>query len=438
MESLPRAHWRGCVGGRRDSYVRRLRRDSPRSGRPSWSHARRPYVFGVLRSPPTARTPLVFEFVRTGSTPATCTASTNPVDFDATTGAFSIEVPITCPTGGGRAFFNGDPVTYTVRLGSTSGELLTTTPLPVTPVPYARFADQAGVNNDCPAGYLREPEAGLSSDVRLCVRRRAGGGLAYDQVVRVGTGAAAFWIDRYEAMVTAEPEARGSELGGFTGIDDYGDTFPDNGQWTAPRYAFSLSVPPGRVPSRFITWFQASEACAVSGKRLPTGEEWLRAANGTADSSPGCNISTRAPRNPGGGAGCRSRWGAEDMVGNLFEWTAEWYASVRLANSLQRNTVPQIVVPPDGGGTFVISSIAPEPLANWPATGGSSYRDDGTTGVVSAAFTGPSMRVDGVPSAAIRGGAWDSNDQAGIFAFDVNYAPSMSNEHFGFRCVIPR
>jgi len=164
---------------------------------------------GVLGPPlPSTDTPLVFEFVRTGVTPATCSAQTSPVRFDRTTGAFSIEVPITCPMGGGRAFFNGDPVTYTVRLGSASGELLTPTPVSVTPVPYARFADQAGVNNDCPAGYLRATDATFVEPMRLCQRKRSDG-TVYDEVVRVGTGGAAFWIDRYEASIWRVPD--GSE-----------------------------------------------------------------------------------------------------------------------------------------------------------------------------------------------------------------------------------
>src|SRR5262245_59538894 len=40
-------------------------------------------------------------------------------------------------------------------------------------------------------------------------------------------------------------------------------------------YAVSLS---SEFPSGFITWFQAQEACANAGKRLPTSAEWQAGA----------------------------------------------------------------------------------------------------------------------------------------------------------------
>lgn len=389
---------------------------------------------GVLRSPPSIATPLVFEFIRTGVTPATCSVTTTPVTFDPT-GAFSVEVPITCPLGGGQAFFNGDPVTYTVHLGSASGDLLTPTPVPVTPVPYARFADQAGVNNDCPAGYALASDTAFTGDMRLCQRKRADGTTVYDDVVRVGTGAAAFWIDRYEALVTAGPEGQGPEFGGYTATDDYGDVFPDNGQWTTRRYAVSTALPSGRTPSRFITWFQADAACRASGKRLPTGSEWLAAARGTPD--PGvsdgaggrCRTMSDSPRAPGlasatgttAGVRCVSAWGAEDMIGNLSEWTDEWYSGA--GSALSFTTTPAI------NPTYVLNPTSASP---WP----SGFGDDLTRNVNSYVSNGPS-NVSGIPAAATRGGAWDSGPGAGVFALFLFRGPSDAGATLGFRCVVP-
>ncbi len=84
--------------------------------------------------------------------------------------------------------------------------------------------------------------------------------------------------------------------------------------------AYAVSIP-GVLPSTCVSWFQANELCALSGKRLLRNDEWQRAATGTPD--PGtdngttdCNISTAGtPVNTGSRASCKSVWRAFDMVG---------------------------------------------------------------------------------------------------------------------------
>jgi formylglycine-generating enzyme required for sulfatase activity len=111
----------------------------------------------------------------------------------------------------------------------------------------------------------------------------------------------------------------------------YPPTFPVDGNWTAPVYAASV---PGVKPSRCISWFQAEQACALSDKRLPTNQEWQRAAAGTPD--PGasddnatqCEVGLDAGLNDlvptGSRSACKSSWGAFDMVGNVHERVADW------------------------------------------------------------------------------------------------------------------
>lgn len=92
---------------------------------------------------------------------------------------------------------------------------------------------------------------------------------------------------------------------------------------------FAVSIP-GVTPSHFVTWAQAQQAALNSGKRLLTNAEWQGAAAGTPD--PGtddgttdCNISAAgAIVDTGSRSSCVSRFGAFDMVGNLFEWVADW------------------------------------------------------------------------------------------------------------------
>ena len=119
--------------------------------------------------------------------------------------------------------------------------------------------------------------------------------------------------------------------GGGTQLGVAGDNYTpctDNGQNCANDiYAVSLA---GETPAAYITWFQAQEACANAGKRLPTSAEWQVGANGTPDPGPDngttdCNTaSTFAVSLTGSRSACVSSRGAFDMVGNLFEWVADW------------------------------------------------------------------------------------------------------------------
>src|SRR4029450_8542148 len=104
--------------------------------------------------------------------------------------------------------------------------------------------------------------------------------------------------------------------------DDY-DPCANNGQNCANDiYAVSL---PAEIPSTFITWFQAQEACANAGKRLPTSAEWQGGANGTPDPGPDngttdCNTaSDGGPSLTGARRSCVSARGAFGMVGKSAE-----------------------------------------------------------------------------------------------------------------------
>jgi hypothetical protein len=143
------------------------------------------------------------------------------------------------------------------------------------------------------------------------------GNNATDRMVAAG----AVCIDRYEASVWSQPNG-GTQYG--VSADDY--PCGDDGQDCDNIYARSVA---GVPPSRFISYFQAQQALANAGKRLPTSAEWQQAVAGTPDpgASPGsedCNTSSSGPEVTGERTNCISTYGANDMVGNLGEHTADW------------------------------------------------------------------------------------------------------------------
>lgn len=244
-------------------------------------------------------------------------------------------------------------------------------------------------NRDCPTGYARDATA---TTIVLCKK-------GPDEVVKVGTGATAIWVDRYEASVWDGADATGTQFGANSA--DYPSTFPASGRWTAPLFAVAKV---GAKPAANLTWFQANAACRASGKRLLVGSEWVAAAMGTPETSPQCNMGGNTTVLPAGGSPqCASAWGAQDMVGNLWEWTDEWYPGVGDASTTGASSWPAGF----GGSTANISS---------------KVNDVGLTA--------------GLPAGALRGGS-SRDPGAGAFALLLDSSPARTHPYLGFRCVIP-
>lgn len=175
--------------------------------------------------------------------------------------------------------------------------------------------------------------------------------------------------------------------------DDYDPACPDNAGGCTSLYAVSLA---GVAPARNLTWFQAEAACRNAGKRLLRNQEWQAAALGTPDpgtddGATSCNIQSAGPVPTGSRSACVSDVGAFDLVGNVWEWVAEW------------------------GG-----------VATSCTNYGAAYGTD-----VSCVGSGSG----GSPGALLRGGDFGSGASAGVYAISAHFlTPDVSSSYFGFRC----
>jgi len=178
---------------------------------------------------------------------------------------------------------------------------------------------------------------------------------------------------------------------------------------------------PGQLPWRNISQNQAAIACAKAGKRLASNKEWLQAALGTPDKAAGwtaddCHVAKNwtsgHPGQTGSARQCVSAAGAFDMIGNVWEW---------VDGTVYEGKFKEKILPDQG----FIKSVDEDALANETdkAGGDLNYNQDyfwiknkGTRGIA-------------------RGGYWDNQADAGLYAAYVVSLPSFSGDGIGFRCA---
>jgi hypothetical protein len=171
---------------------------------------------------------------------------------------------------------------------------------------------------------------------------------------------------------------------------------------TVRLYAASI---PAVKPTACVTWFQAEVACRLAGKRLATNQEWQAAATGTPDAGIDDGATTCRTTSGTGLTGsrtkCKSLWGAYDMVGNVWEWVADWVPISGLCHS---------------GWGYPIGSFSDDAMCAFQAL--------------------PGGDADG-PAALNRGGGGLIGVGAGPLAVQATYTFDLSSlpDFVGFRCA---
>ena len=85
-----------------------------------------------------------------------------------------------------------------------------------------------------------------------------------------------------------------------------------------------------RLPVEMVTWDQANAYCGALGMRLPTEAEWEYAARAGSTASRYGNLEAVAWYGGGKqthevGQKAPNAWKLYDMLGNVWEWVADWY-----------------------------------------------------------------------------------------------------------------
>ncbi len=148
----------------------------------------------------------------------------------------------------------------------------------------------------------------------------------------------AFWIDQTEVTNVMYSKC----------VQD-GKCNPPTSTKSYTRADYSGNSQFDNYPVIFISWHDADTYCSWADRRLPTEAEWEKAARGTdaraypwSNDPPNTDLlnykhafedTTAVGQFPKGA----SPYGALDMAGNVWEWTADWYGETYYAVSPESN-----------------------------------------------------------------------------------------------------
>jgi formylglycine-generating enzyme required for sulfatase activity len=133
----------------------------------------------------------------------------------------------------------------------------------------------------------------------------------------------------------------------------------EDGACEPPIRSYFFSESPNRIyygnpqydnfPVIYVDWNRANAYCEWRGARLPTEAQWEKAARGSPDARMypwgkelnKCQVNNQKCDNRTSEAGFytsgKSPYGAYDMVGNVWEWVADWYSANYYENLFANN-----------------------------------------------------------------------------------------------------
>jgi formylglycine-generating enzyme required for sulfatase activity len=153
-----------------------------------------------------------------------------------------------------------------------------------------------------------------------------------DEIPQHSVNLDAFWIDKTE--VTNKMYAQCVAVGACTEPMSAGSNY---------EYYYYGNPTFDDYPVIYVTWYQAQSYCEWAGRTLPTEAQWEKAARGTdgrsfpwGNETPSdyyVDLTSYAPHAVGTYPAGASPYGALDMVGNVFEWAADWYGETYYSES---------------------------------------------------------------------------------------------------------
>lgn len=171
----------------------------------------------------------------------------------------------------------------------------------------------------------------------------------------------------------------------------------------------------GGTPWTNVPLSLAQSLCARVGKHLSSPEEWYRAALGTPDSGEGaCALGfgeRSMPFQTGAFPSCVSGAGAQDMIGNVWEWVDA---------TIVDGTYGERELP--GEGYVVHADSEGLPVATAPG-GAEIYAHDYF-----------SVELSGVRG-MFRGGFWGMTEKAGLWSANATQPHAFVGNAVGFRCA---